>query len=280
MNSGADHAPTLAHRAQRRRHQRADRRIDDGAVQLLGRSVVGAAGPARAEFLRKRLCGGIAGAGEGIDVAALPARHLGNDVRGRAEAVKADFLAVAGHSQRAPADQSRAQQRRRRHIGSHVVAAVGQPNHETGVGNDMAGIAAVARVAGKERLVAQVFPAFAAVPAMAASSAEPGNADAHAVREPSDAAADGVDPADDFVAGHDGEFWIRQFAVDDMEVGAANPAGGDPNPHLAIGRLGIGPLLKFELFAGPLQHHRVHCKTLVFDPAEAHAQRRGGVAPA
>src|SRR6059058_5108463 len=45
VNSGADHASTFAHRAQRRRHKRADRRVNDGAIERFGWSVIGTSGP-------------------------------------------------------------------------------------------------------------------------------------------------------------------------------------------------------------------------------------------
>ncbi len=77
---------------------------------------------------------------------------------------------------------------------------------------------------------------------MAARLAEPRNANAHADCKRAGIAADRIDAADDLVAGHDGELRIRQFAVDDMKVGAADPASGDPHPDLPAGRLGIGPL--------------------------------------
>ncbi len=148
---------------------------------------------------------------------------------GGAKTVKADFLAVAGNLQRAPADQAGAQQRRIRDI----VAAVGKPEYVTRIGDDMRGIAAVARIAGEQRMIAEIFPAFAAVAATAAGPAEPGNADAHAGRKRVNAGADGIDPADDFVARYDGQFRIWQFAIDDVQVGAAYPAGSDcaPSPH-------------------------------------------------
>ena len=47
--------PPRPQRAQRRRHQRADRREDDGGVERLRRRGVGAAGPGRAERARERL---------------------------------------------------------------------------------------------------------------------------------------------------------------------------------------------------------------------------------
>ena len=80
-------------------------------------------------------------------------RDLRDQVRRRAEAVESDARGVAGHAQRAVADQSRAQQRR----GVHVIDACGQREAVVGAGNGVLRIAAVARVAGELRRVAEVF---------------------------------------------------------------------------------------------------------------------------
>ncbi len=93
--------------------KRPDRGENEGGVERLGRRLVGAAGPHRAEAAREILRLLVARAGEGEDLAALVARDLRDDVRGRAKAVDADALAVTGQSQRAVADQAGAQERRR-----------------------------------------------------------------------------------------------------------------------------------------------------------------------
>ena len=49
--------PPLRTALQRGRHQRADRREDDGGAERLGRRLVGAAGPHRAELLGEILRG-------------------------------------------------------------------------------------------------------------------------------------------------------------------------------------------------------------------------------
>ena len=67
---------------------------------------------------------------------------------------------------------------------------------------------------------------------MPAGLAEPGHADARPGRE-IDAIADRLDAADDLVAGNDRQLRIRQFAVDHVQVGAADAAGLDPHADLA-----------------------------------------------
>ena len=121
----------------------------------------------------------------------------------------------------------------------------------------MAGEAAVARVAIEQRRVAQILAPAGAIAAMAAGVAEPGRADPRANSE-RHAGADRLDPADDLVPRHDRQLGVRQLAVDDMQIGAADAAGLDPQSDFARPRLGLGPLLHDELLAGPPQHHRAH----------------------
>lgn len=52
-------------------------------------------------------------------------------------------------------------------------------------------------------------------------------------------------------------------AVDNVKVGAAHTAGGDANPYLTGGRLGIRPLDKLERLARTFQRHCTH-STLAF----------------
>ena len=88
----------------------------------------------------------------------------------------AQSLALAGHFQAAPADQPGAHSPRPRmwRAVSARVAVFGQGEAEGGVGDDMAGIAAVARVAGERRVVAEVFPGAGAIGAAAAGSPSQG----------------------------------------------------------------------------------------------------------
>src|SRR5690606_10360909 len=115
----------------------------------------------------------VARPGEGVDLSALMARHLGDDVRRGAEAVDAQTLGVARHAQRAIADQPGAKKRRRLVV--RVVAV--DRKAVAGVGDRVLGIAAVDLVAGEARRVAQVLLAGGAVAAAPAGVAEPGDAD-------------------------------------------------------------------------------------------------------
>src|SRR5580692_5347869 len=173
MYASADDAAAFAHRLEGRGHECADRRVDDGAVELPGRSVIGSSAPACAHFLGEGLRRGIAGPRKCEHIASLPACDLRDDVSGGAEAVEPDLLAIAGETKRTPTDQTRPEQRCCR----HVVAAVGKLECITCVGNDMRGVAAVAGVAGEERVITKVFTPAQAKLTMAASAAQPRNAD-------------------------------------------------------------------------------------------------------
>ena len=132
------------------------------------------AGPLGAELAREALRRVVAGAREREHAPALVAGDLADDVRGGAEAVEAEPLGVAGHPQRAVADQPGAQQRR----GLEVRVAVGDREAEARVGDRVLGEAAVEVAAGEARAVAQVLAAGAAVAARAAGPAQPRHADA------------------------------------------------------------------------------------------------------
>ena len=121
----------------------------------------------------------------------------------------------------------------------------------------MGGEAAVPGVTGEQRRVAKVLARVEAIGAVAAGMAEPGHADARAELQ-TDAVAGRLDPADDLVAGDDRQLRVRQFAVDDMQIGAADAAGLDPHADLPRARLGFGPLLHREPLVDSPQNHGAH----------------------
>ena len=198
------------------------------------RRLVGAARPVRAEILGETLRGPVARPREGVDLAALVPRHLRHDVRRRAETVDAEMLRLAGHAQRAVADQPGAEQRR----GLDVGVEVRDREDEAGIRQRVVRIAAVEGVAGESREVAEVLAAGAAIGAGAAGGAEPGNADAVADRERRHAGPDRLDAADDLVTGHDRIAEIGKLAIHDVKVGAANAARRDAHQNLSGAGLG------------------------------------------
>ncbi len=105
--------PPLRTAAQRRRHQGADRREDDRGVERLGRR--SSEPPAQTAPRRRAKAWAAASPGrvKAKTPPALVAGDLRHDVRRGAEAVEAELPRVAGHAQRAVADQAGAEQRRR-----------------------------------------------------------------------------------------------------------------------------------------------------------------------
>ena len=142
-------------------------------------------------------------------------------MRRRAKPVQPDASRiVAGHAQCSKADQSRAEQRRRFGVG----IALGNAKTVASIGNSIFGIAAVDLVPGKARRGAEVFLAAAAKLAFAAGPSEPGNADPIAERKIAAASTERDDITDDLVTEHERQFRFRQLSIDDVKVGAANPA--------------------------------------------------------
>src|SRR5439155_20464309 len=91
-------------------------------------------------------------------------------------------------------------------------------------------VAAVDLIAGEARPVAEVLAAGAAVAALAARPAEPGNADAIRRLE---ARAARDDAADGLVAGDERQLRLGQLAVGGVQVGAAHAARRDRAGRLA-----------------------------------------------
>ena len=165
-------------------------------------------------------------------VAALVRRHLTDLVRRRAKAVEAEPLGVAGHAQRAVADQAAAQQR-----GELVVGRpLGQRQAEALVGDGQLRVAAVDVAPGEAGVDAQVLAAAAAIAARAVGVAQPGHAEAPAV----------LGATDDLVAEHDRELGGVDLTVAQVQVGAAHRAGGDRQQQLAGAGGGVGKLRRLE----------------------------------
>ena len=101
-------------------------------------------------------------------------RHLRHDMGRRAEAIDAEARRVAGHLQRAVADQPGAQQRRC----FGVAVAFRQMEAVARVGDRVRGVAAVDLVAGEAGAVAEIFLPVAAIGAGAVGQPEPRHADA------------------------------------------------------------------------------------------------------
>ena len=183
----------------------------------------------------------------------MPAADLRDDMGGRAEAVDADRARVARPTRERqpirPAQISGAAA-----TGSRTAV---EPKGIGGVGDNMGGEAAVARVAGEERLIDRFSRPREAIGAAPAGVAEPGDADPLAdprSRTPSPSASTMPRSRVPERSGSLG----RQVAVDDVQVGPANRAGLDPHPDLARARRRIGACFPNEGHPQVPQHHRVH----------------------
>ena len=73
-----------------------------------------------------------------------------------------------------------------------------------------------------------------------------------------DLSADRGHGPDDLVAEDQGQFGLGEFAVDDVQVGAADAAGVDPDEHLLRAGRGDRDFLVLQRAARLLQDHGAH----------------------
>src|SRR5207248_1093022 len=158
---------------------------------------------------------------------------------------------VAGEAQRAVADQSGAKERRDVQVG----VPVREREAEALVGSGILGKAAVTVVARELRVLAEILEAGPTVAAVAVRPPEPRHADAPSVPN---------DLRRDHVSEHERELRPRELAVDDVQVGAADGAGLDPEEKLARAGLRLRDLRCAQRLAGRVEEHRAHGRTLDF----------------
>ena len=169
-------------------------------------------------------------------------------------AVEPQLFAGAGYHERSPADQASAEQGSQR----HVIASFAERERIAGIGDGCRREAAVAGIPGEERAIAKVFLVTPAIGTDATGVAEPRNADALTHAQPFDGRPDHIDTADDLVAGDDRHLRIGQLAIDNMQVCAADAAGGNLDSNLTRPRLPIGKIGPFKRSPKLFQHHRLH----------------------
>src|SRR5262249_36259633 len=97
-----------------------------------------------------------------------------------------------------------------------------------------------------------------AISAGPACRPQPGNADTHADGEIRDMRPTRIDFSDDFMPRNDRKLWVGQFAVDQMEIRPADPAGFDPDTNFARPRDRVRQLLEDERLAYVVQNHAKH----------------------
>jgi HSP20 family protein len=175
-------------------------------------------------------------------------------VPGCTEAEDAEMLSISRHDKRAPADQACAKQG----CDGDIVAIFAEWEAIAGIRDEMRRKAAVARVAGEARTIAQILMAAPAIGTFAAGVTEPGNADAFAYSERGHIGAECIHPADHLMAGNN---WIGnagQFSINDMQISPAYTAGTHLDPHFAGPGQRIFPWLKPQRRARRRQDHGVH----------------------
>ena len=67
-----------------------------------------------------------------------------------------------------------------------------------------------------------------------------------------------VDPPDDLVTGNDRKLRVGELAVNDVQIGAADAAGGNQHPDLPWAGLGIRHGGEHQRLARPPQQHGMH----------------------
>ena len=218
-----------------------------GAKMIAASSSSG--GPARrvarplgAERARERLRLLVARARDGEHARGPERRDLADDVRRGAEAVQPEPLA---RRRRAAASGSRSARRRGAARPGRRIA-VRDREAVALVRDGELGVAAVEVVAREARAVAEVLAAGEAEAALAARPAEPGHADAcpGSKRSPPATTSPTI-----WWPGTSGSFGSVELAVDDVQVGAADAAGADPEQHLARLRRRVGQLARAKRLA-------------------------------
>src|SRR5262249_46632351 len=139
---------------------------------------------------------------------------------GRAEPIDPHATRVACHRERAVADKAGAQPGRELGIGW----AFRQRKAIARVGERGFGVAAGDRVAGEARRVAEILASSQAMTAFPAGRGKPRDADAIAHLQSFDTHAELGDGTDDLVTGYAIVAHLRQLAVDDVKIGAADAA--------------------------------------------------------
>jgi hypothetical protein len=166
-------------------------------------------------------------------------------------------------------DQSRAKQRRN----FDVVVTLRQMKAVSCIRNGELGVTAIEGVTGKARVIAKVLPAGSAIRAIAIGPAKP--RDSHAIadceggsglcaatvrtlRSLPHSFADFFDSSDNLVPENQWQLRIGQFAVDHVEVGAANRAAADPHEQLSLARLRLWNIARFQKTFRFVENHGAH----------------------
>ncbi len=126
------------------------------------------------------------------------------------------------------------------------------------VGDGLLGKAAVDRVTGETGAVTQVLLPSPAVDTFPARPPEPRNADTLTLGEAADPWPELANRADDLMAEHEGELWLSELSVDDVQVGSTDAAGMHLEANLSRTGDRIGQLGGLQLNTDPGEEHRLH----------------------
>src|SRR2546425_689469 len=258
VDAGDCERPATTQGLQRGGHQLASRRKHDRAMQLLGRRLRRTAHPDRPELTRQGLV--LFAKRADVHRAAPVPGHLNDDVRRSPEPIEPQALAGlhSAEPQGAVADDARAEQWRRFLVTKDVRNRVGVIRGHHGVFR----IAPVHVVPGKARLKTQILLLAEAELTRSTRMLQPGDADTVSFLDRPYAAPHPVHDADHFMARHNRPLGRRQFPLDDVQVGSADPADPDLHSH----RIGTGvgqrkyrrPERMIPHIGGLLQHHGPH----------------------
>ncbi len=220
--------PPFAHRSESPWHQRSDRGKNDRRIQFGRRHLVGITGPRRAKLPSKRLTLGVSWAHERKHLPTLQHRNLRNDMRRGPKTVQPNLPPLAGQFERTIANQARAQQRRCLDVG------ISLRNREAKlmVCDNGFRVTSVQLIAREQCSIAKVLLPGLAVSALTAGRTKPRHSDARADERAGNTFADGLHDPDDFMPRNQRQLRMRQLAIHDVKVGAADAARPDSQPHL------------------------------------------------
>ena len=175
-------------------------------------------------------------------------------MRGSAEPVKAEPFWVAAFTQCAKADQSGAQQR----SSGYVLESVGNGKTKTRIGHGKVGVTAINVVAGEACAIAKIFTTGPAELTFTTRPAQPRNADPIALAKSFYIASNFFDASHDFVSGNQRQLRGRQFAIDNVKIGAADGAGGNAQEDLPGIRSWFENVAQLQLLFGRIEYHCAH----------------------
>ena len=201
--------------------------------------------------------------GERENALSLMNRNLCDDVGGRSESVNSKTLhGFSRHPVGPVPDQARAKQRRSVYVGHPF----GERKTKPLVRNRVLRVPTVDIVAGKKGVVAEVFLAPPAEPALAAGIAKPRHSHALTGAMILCAPPSLHHCSNDLVSNDQGQLGLGQLAVNDVKIRAADSAGAYFDQHLIRSGLRDRNIRRTKRLVGSVQHHCAHTPML---PQEA-----------